>query len=64
VALRHELTAAGLDAGLVTIAAHLEREGRPVPSVATIWRIQNRAHLVTPGPRRRPKGKWSGSSRP
>jgi transposase InsO family protein len=55
VALRQELTAAGLDAGPVTIATHLEREGRSVPSVATIWRILNRAGLVTPEPRKRPK---------
>jgi transposase InsO family protein len=55
VALRHELAATGLDAGPATIAAHLEREERPVPSVATIWRILNRAGLVTPQPRKRPK---------
>jgi transposase InsO family protein len=55
IALRRELTAAGLDAGPVTIAAHLERDGRPVPSAATIWRILNRAGLVTPEPRKRPK---------
>ena len=35
LALRQELTAAGLDAGPVTIAAHLEREGRPVPSATS-----------------------------
>ncbi|MCX6432301.1 MAG: DDE-type integrase/transposase/recombinase [Actinobacteria bacterium] len=55
VALRHELTATGLDAGPATIAVHLEREERPVPSVATIWRILNRSGLVTPEPRKRPK---------
>lgn len=55
VALRQELTATGLDAGPVTIAAHLEREGWSVPSAATIWRILNRAGLVTPEPRKRPK---------
>ena len=55
VALRQELTAAGLDAGPATIAVHLEREERPVPSVATIWRILNRSGLVTPEPRKRPK---------
>lgn len=55
VALRQELTASGLDAGPVTIAAHLEREGWSVPSAATIWRILNRAGLVTPEPRKRPK---------
>ena len=55
VALRQELSAAGLDAGPVTIAARLERDGLPVPSAATIWRILTRAGLVTPEPRKRPK---------
>src|ERR1700759_4190270 len=34
--LRVQLTADGLDAGPVTIAWHLEREGRRVPSTSTI----------------------------
>jgi transposase InsO family protein len=55
IALRHELTGAGLDAGPHTLHTHLDREGLPVPSVATIWRILNRAGLVTPEPRKRPK---------
>ena len=55
VALREELTAAGLDAGPHTIAAHLQREGATTPSVTTIWRILSRAGLITPEPRKRPR---------
>ena len=55
VALRHELTAAGLDAGPHTLHAHLQRQGPPVPSVTTIWRILTRQGLVTAEPRKRPK---------
>jgi leucine-zipper of insertion element IS481 len=35
--LRHELSAAGYDAGAQTIAHHLVGRVDPVPSVATIW---------------------------
>ena len=38
VALRTELTAQGLDAGPLTIAWHLEREGLRAPSTSTIRR--------------------------
>jgi transposase InsO family protein len=55
IALRQELTAAGLDAGPHTLHAHLQGSGLPVPSAATIWRILTRAGLVTPEPRKRPK---------
>jgi transposase InsO family protein len=55
VALRHELAAAGLDAGPHTLHAHLQRQGPPVPSVTTIWRILTRQGLVTAEPRKRPK---------
>ncbi len=58
VALRRELTAKGLDAGPVTIAWHLDREGRPVPSTATIRRILHAAGLVMPEPRKRPRSSW------
>jgi len=58
VALRTELTARGLDAGPVTIAWHLEREGRPVPSTSTIRRILHAAGLVTPEPHKRPGSSW------
>ena len=58
VALRRELTARGLDAGPVTIAWHLEREGLPAPAVSTIRRILHAARLVVPEPRKRPRSSW------
>lgn len=58
VALRRELTAHGLDAGSVTIAWHLEREGRPAPSSSTIRRILHAARLIVPEPRKRPRSSW------
>lgn len=58
MALRTELTAGGLDAGPVTIAWHLEREGLAVPSTSTIRRILHAAGLVTPEPRKRPRSSW------
>ncbi|MDQ0866361.1 IS481 family transposase [Arthrobacter globiformis] len=53
--LRNELTAAGLDAGPVTIAWHLERENLRAPSTSTIRRILHAAGLITPEPKKRPK---------
>jgi transposase InsO family protein len=58
IALRIELTARGLDAGPVTIAWHLEREGLPAPSTSTIRRILHAAGLVVPEPRKRPRSSW------
>ena len=58
IALRTELTARGLDAGPVTIAWHLEREGLPAPSTSTIRRILHAAGLVVPEPRKRPRSSW------
>ena len=58
VELRTELTAHGFDAGPVTIAWHLEREGRPVPSTSTIRRVLHAAGLVVPEPRKRPRSSW------
>ncbi len=58
VALRTELTARELDAGPVTIAWHLQREGQPVPSTSTIRRVLHAAGLVTPEPRKRPRSSW------
>ena len=58
VALRIELTARGLDAGPVTIAWHLGREGLRVPSTSTIRRILHAAGLVVPEPRKRPRSSW------
>ena len=58
VALRTELTAQGLDAGPLTIAWHLEREGLRVPSTSTIRRVFHRARLVVPEPHKRPRSSW------
>ncbi len=49
---------AGLDAGPVTIAWHLGREGLPVPSVSTIRRALHAAGLVVPEPHKRPRSSW------
>src|SRR5205807_9553799 len=45
IELRAQLTANGLDAGPVTIAWHLEREGLRAPAPATISRILTRAGM-------------------
>ena len=58
VVIRRELTAHGLDAGPMTIAWHLEREGLPAPSTSTIRRILQAAGLVVPEPRKRPRSSW------
>jgi transposase InsO family protein len=58
IALRTELTARGLDAGPLTIAWHLGREGLHVPSSSTIRRILHAAGLVAPEPRKRPRSSW------
>lgn len=59
LALRSELTAAGLDAGPATIAWHLEREGLGSPSTPAIRRILHAAGLVVPEPRKRPRSSWA-----
>jgi len=53
IELRLQLTADGLDAGPVTIAWHLEREGLRVLSTSTIRRVLHQAGLITPQPRKR-----------
>jgi transposase InsO family protein len=58
IELRQELTADGLDAGPVTIAWHLEREGHRPPAPATISRILTHAGLITAQPRKRPKSSY------
>jgi transposase InsO family protein len=58
IELRLQLTADGLDAGPVTIAWHLEREGHTPPAPATISRILKHAGLVTPQPRKRPRSSY------
>lgn len=59
VALRGELTAQALDAGAATIAVMLAREELPAPSTRTIHRILQRAGVVTPAPRKRPKSSYT-----
>ena len=58
VALRTELTGSGLDAGPVTIAWHLGREGLPAPSTSTVRRVLHAAGLIVPEPRKRPRSSW------
>jgi transposase InsO family protein len=58
IALRTEPTSRGLDAGPVTIAWHLGREGLAIPSTSTIRRILHAASLVVPEPRKRPRSSW------
>ncbi len=58
IKLRGQLTADGLDAGPVTIAWHLEKEGHKPPAPATISRILTRAGLVSPQPRKRPRSSY------
>lgn len=59
VAARRELTAAGFDAGAVTIHFHLSQAGvDDVPSVSTIWRVLKRRGFVTPQPHKRPRSSW------
>ncbi|WP_269939673.1 IS481 family transposase [Arthrobacter sp. HY1533] len=55
LALRHELSSAGLDAGAATIAWHLEQEDLEAPAVATIARLLHQAGLVVPEPHKRPR---------
>jgi transposase InsO family protein len=58
VELRTQLTADGLDAGPVTIAWHLQREGLRVLSTSTIRRILHQAGLVSAQPRKRPRSSY------
>ena len=58
ITLRQQLSGQGLDAGPVTIAWHLEREGHRPPSTSTIRRILHTAGLVIPEPRKRPRSSY------
>jgi transposase InsO family protein len=58
VALRKRLTEDGFDAGAATIQSYLQRDGGPVPSTSTIWRILRRRGFVTPQPHKRPRSSW------
>jgi transposase len=55
VRTRLELTAAGWDAGPVTIAWHLEQAALHVPSTSAVRRVLHAAALVTAEPRKRPR---------
>ena len=59
VALRKELTDAGLDAGAHTIHYHLSQRGEGAPSVSTIWRVLRRRGFVIPQPHKRPRSSWT-----
>lgn len=56
--LRRTLSAAGHDAGPVTIAWYLEREGHRPPSTSTIRRILHQAGLIVQEPRKRPRSSY------
>lgn len=56
--LRRQLTAEGSDAGPVTIAWHLAREGLGEPSTSTIRRILHQQGLIVPEPRKRPRSSY------
>ena len=58
VRLRKELDGQGLDAGPHTIAWHLERHHGIKVSPATVHRYLERAGLVSPQPRKRPRSSW------
>jgi transposase InsO family protein len=55
VALRKELDRDGHEAGVATIAAHLQRRHGSSPAVSTIWRILSARGFVTPQPHKRPR---------
>lgn len=55
VGLRCELRRKGLDAGPLTIAWHLQREGFDAPSTSTIRRVLHAANLIDPQPQKRPR---------
>ena len=56
--LRLELTRQGLDAGADTIAWHLDQQHQLTVSPATIWRTLQRAGLITPEPKKKPKAAY------
>lgn len=55
IELRKRLDTDGLDAGPITIAHHLTKEGITAPSTSTIRRILHTAGLITPTPKKRPR---------
>lgn len=57
--MRRDLAQAGHDAGAQTIAHHLARRLKQVPSVTTIWRVLSRHGLITPQPHKRPRSSFT-----
>ena len=55
IRLRRQLARQGLDAGAHTIAWHLAQQHQLTVSEATIWRTLQRAGLITPEPKKKPK---------
>lgn len=53
--VRAELESAGFDHGPLSVQAKLRRLGLPPPSRATLARVFNRAGVVIPEPRKRPR---------
>lgn len=58
IELRCLLSDQGLDAGPVTLAWHLQREGLKPPSTSTIRRVLRAAGLVAAQPQKRPKSSF------
>jgi len=58
VELRRVLIIQGLDAGPISIADQLRREGRHTPSTSTIRRILHSEQLIVPAPRKRPRSSY------
>jgi transposase InsO family protein len=58
IELRGELARNGSDAGPVTIAWHLAREGLGEPSTSTIRRILHQQGLIVAQPRKRPRSSY------
>src|SRR3977135_2586242 len=56
--LRHQLAAAGFDAGPQTILHHLTSRFPSPPSRVTVWRILKRQGLITPEPHKRPRASF------
>ncbi len=59
IELRGHLARIGADAGPVTIAWHLQREGLKAPAPSTISRILSGAGMVVAQPRKRPRSSYT-----
>lgn len=56
--LRQQLHNQGMDAGAHTIAWHLKHHHHLTVSHSTIWRTLDRAGMITPEPKKRPKSSY------